>query len=138
MSVWTGSSSFDIKQDLRERIHRLINLGKTNPVVSLCIFSQQDLRGIDRIELSKLIDAIIQENARPSLTITYDFTDGCTVNLCNGEKLLPTLGGQSAIDYRMRRFKRSYQGTYQGASNGTYQGASNNTVRPTSPGIDMF
>jgi hypothetical protein len=132
MSIRTGSSSFDIKQDLRERIQRLINLGKTTPVVSLCIFSPQDLRGIDRVELSKLIDSIIQENLNSnpnsSLTITYDFTDGCTVNLCNGEKLLPTLGGQCAIDYSMRRFKRSYQG----ASNSYI------TVRPTSPAIDMF
>ncbi len=128
MSVWMTSTSFDIKQDLRERIQRLINLGKTNPVVSLCIFSPQDLRGIDRMELTKLMDAIIQEklDINPGTTITYDFTDGCTVNLCNGGKLLPSLGGQSAIDYSMRRFKRSYHGV------------SNITVRPTSPAVDIF
>ena len=128
MSVWTGSSSFDIKQDLRERIQRLINLGKITPVVSLCIFSSQDLRGIDRMELVKLIDAIIEEKLAdaPDVTITYDFTDGCTVNLCNGGKLLPSLGGQCAIDYSMRRFKRSYHG------------ASKSTVRPTSPAVDIL
>jgi hypothetical protein len=125
-SIWTKSQSFDIKQDLRDRIQRLINLGKTNPVVSLCIFSSQDLRGIDRTELVTLMNEIIQENTSPSLTITYDFTDGCTVNLFNSDKLLPSLGGQCAIDYHMKRFKRSYHG------------ASNITVRPTSPAVDMF
>ena len=121
------SVPLDIKQDLRDRIQRLINLG---PIVSYNILTQQDMivNHIDRTSLTTIMDSFTNEYRQRGFALTYDLTDGCQVTLYNSQLSCNSPGGQCAIDFSMRRFKRGYTGPY----------SSYITVTPTSPAIDMF
>jgi hypothetical protein len=88
----------DIKQDLRDRITRLI-ANSNSPVASLN-FSARD---IDHKELTKLMEELTVECQANCTNITYDCaSDVCLVTVSNSP------GRQCAIDYSIRRFKRSY------------------------------
>lgn len=98
---------FDIAQNLRDRIKRLINLSQTAPVIFLTAFSEQDMRGIDRFSLDQMMTVIIDDFKKEGYTITYDINVGCQVNISKSGLSLTSPGGQCAIDFSMRRFKRS-------------------------------
>jgi hypothetical protein len=80
-----------------------MNLGTARPVVSLNIFTAQDMRGVDRLELTKIMDELVREYQESGRNITYDYSvDGCQVTLCNTKQMLSSC----SIEYSMRRFNR--------------------------------
>jgi hypothetical protein len=105
-------NNFDITKNLRDRIQRLINLSHNEPVISLTAFSEQDMRGIDRCELDQMMNSIITDYKQQGYTITYDINAGCQLNICKSLLNCNTPGGQCAIDFSMRRFKRTIS-TYE-------------------------
>jgi hypothetical protein len=110
-------NNFDIKQDLRDRIQRLINMSHDTPVMSLTAFSQQDMCGIDRVSLDQLMCSITTDYQHQGYTVTYDADshNGCQVNICKSSLSCNSPGGKCAIDFSMRRFKRATS-TYESAT----------------------
>ena len=96
-----------LKEDLTQRIQKLVNYGKTSPIVSSVIIQPEDM-SIDLGILSNMMDNIIESFKRTGLNITYDCYDGLRVTINNPSYLLNSPGGQCALDFSMKRFKRSY------------------------------
>jgi hypothetical protein len=105
-------NNFDIKKNLRDRIQCLINLSPNSHVISLTAFSEHDMRGIDKCSLDQMMSLIIADFTQQGYTITYDINTGCQVNICKSLLNCNSPGGQCAIDFSMRRFKRS-SSTYE-------------------------
>ncbi len=102
-------NNFDIKQDLRDRIQSLISTSRDAPVMSLTLFSEQDMRGIDRVSLDHLMSSITSDYKQQGYTVTYDADShaGFQINICKSLLSCNSPGGKCAIDFSMRRFKRA-------------------------------